>query len=302
MIKILQMLRPRYNAFLLLIDLGLMSNFRILLQYCLPQRALTRLAGILSECTWVWFKNWQIGFLIRRYGIRVDDALSSNLADYPTFNSFFTRRLKPGLRPIDSEPRSITSPADGSISQIGTLQQDLLLQAKGISYSLAALLGGQSHLVELFLGGSFATIYLAPKDYHRVHMPVSGTLQETVFIPGQLFSVNTETAQAVPNLFARNERLVSIFKTEHGPVAVILVGAMLVGSIQTVWGATTVSRTILRSQASQPTALQKGDEMGHFKMGSTVILLFGKEAAHWHETLHAASVVQVGESIGTVTP
>jgi phosphatidylserine decarboxylase len=253
------------------------KRLRILPQYLAPQRLLTQLAGWLSVRESLWFKNWQINHLIRRYGVNINEAILTDPADYPTFNSFFTRRLKPELRPIVTDHDALASPADGAISQYGHIEDHLLFQAKGFHFTLENLLGGAEELAKPFVNGEFATIYLSPKDYHRVHMPLTGTLRETVFIPGKLFSVNQHTAQNVPNLFARNERLACLFDTAAGPMAVIFVGAMLVGSINTAWGgkvyANKITRQTYPATGEQAITIPRGAEVGHFEMGSTVILL-----------------------------
>ncbi len=272
--------------------------FKVLVQYCCPQHAITKVVGWIAECRFKWFKNWAIKRLIRKYHVNIAEALSDNLDDYPHFNSFFTRRLKPELRPISAGIHDIASPADGCVSQIGDIRDDTILQAKGFNYSATTLLGGSEELARNFLGGKFATIYLAPKDYHRVHMPLTGKLRETTYIPGDLFSVNKITAETVPNLFARNERLVSIFDTDAGPMAVILVGAMLVGHIETVWPIQHSRKKITTERYSTEIELQRGAELGLFKMGSTVIVLFGKDQIEWNSRIQADSLIKVGELIG----
>jgi len=270
----------------------------VLIQYCCPQHALTKIVQWLAECRWKWFKTWAIKRLIRKYHVNASEALSENLDDYPNFNSFFTRRLKPELRPIVQGEKQIASPADGCISQAGDIQQDTLLQAKGFYYSATSLLGGNAEIAKRFHNGKFATIYLAPKDYHRVHMPLAGKLLETTYIPGDLFSVNHRTAQAVPNLFTRNERLVCLFETAAGLMAVVLVGAMLVGHIETVWPMRHSRKTISTEQYSTDIYLERGAELGLFKMGSTVIVLFGKDQVDWVSSLKENTLVKVGEEIG----
>lgn len=272
--------------------------FYVLAQYCCPQHTLTRIVGWLAECRFKWFKNWAINRLIRKYHVDLSEALSENLDDYPHFNSFFTRQLKPGLRPLASGSHTLSSPVDGKISQIGKIHRDMILQAKQFNYSIVSLLGGAKTLAESFEEGNFATIYLAPKDYHRVHMPITGKLVETTYVPGKLFSVNPVTTQFVPQLFARNERLICIFETAIGPVAIILVGAMLVGHIQTVWPMQHPRNQITTERYSNQILLERGDELGLFKMGSTVILLFPKGTAEWSTTLFENSVVKVGEKMG----
>jgi phosphatidylserine decarboxylase len=277
------------------------TRLAIALQYLAPQHALSKFAGWLSSRRWRWWKNWQINFLINRYGADLSAAVSSNLDDYPNFNSFFTRHLKPELRPIGND---CVAPVDGSISQIGDIQGDMLLQAKGFNYTLAALLGGAPDLASAFQNGKFATIYLAPKDYHRVHIPLDGTLRETIYIPGQLFSVNQQTVNGVADLFSRNERLVCIFDTKIGAMAVIFVGAMLVGNIVTSWDPTPATKSINRLTYPQgnlaaPT-FKRGDELGYFTMGSTVILLFPHDKISWLPDFHENSPTKMGQQLANI--
>ncbi|MCC2667351.1 MAG: phosphatidylserine decarboxylase [Gammaproteobacteria bacterium] len=278
------------------------NRLKIVMQYLVPQRLLSWFAGVLCECRWRWWKNWQINFLIERYGADLRSAQLEDIEAYPTFNSFFTRYLKPDLRPIVQGAQQIACPVDGSISQIGSIQQDQLFQAKGFYFNLNELLGGSEAWTKVFIGGQFATLYLAPKDYHRVHIPFTGILRETIYIPGKLFSVNTLTAQSIPQLFSKNERLVCLFDTTAGSMAVILVGAMLVSSIRTVWAREQMiaSKIIKNEMYPESTiSLERGAELGHFRMGSTVIVLFAKHSMQWTEGLQAGSVVQMGQLLGT---
>lgn len=290
----------RYNTSLSIKDMSqaMHKPFKVKLQYMLPQRLLTQLAGALGNCRWPWLKNYLIRYFIGRFDVDMHSAIIENPYDYPNFNSFFTRQLKPEARPIAEGKESIACPVDGSISQIGNIHENRIIQAKGFDYSLISLLGGNEQLAHLFENGKFATLYLSPKDYHRVHMPFDGKLRETLFIPGRLFSVNTETTENVPQLFAKNERLVCIFDTELGPMAVILVGAMLVGSIETVWHAKTDTNKITRETYASSLKLAKGQELGLFKMGSTVILLFANNKISWLDTLVANSSVRMGQLMG----
>lgn len=280
------------------------EQLTVLPQYLAPQRALTWLAGWLSECRWGWLKNYLIRYFINRYDVDIHAATSPNLADYPNFNSFFTRLLKPGLRPIVEEPDALASPADGSISQMGQIHENSLLQAKGFHFNLQDLLGGSEDQAKIFYNGLFSTIYLSPKDYHRVHMPVAGLLRETIYIPGKLFSVSQKTTRAIPHLFSRNERLVCIFETAVGPMAIILVGAMLVGKIDTVWGNPTLSKKIVQqsypSSGSGVISLARGAELGHFKMGSTVITLFPSDKIDWASHLQEGSNILMGQFLGKI--
>ncbi|WP_299182546.1 archaetidylserine decarboxylase [uncultured Neptuniibacter sp.] len=275
----------------------------ILFQHIVPQHLLSRLVGKIADCQTPWVKNTFIKWFANKYRINMTEARDEIPTNYPSFNAFFTRELKEDARPIDHSSNSIVSPADGAISQLGKIEHGRIFQAKGRGYGLATLLGGDTKRAEQFIDGEFATIYLSPRDYHRVHMPVSGTLLHTTYVPGDLFSVNQTTAEGVDQLFARNERLVAYFETEHGPMAMILVGAMIVAGIETVWGGQEAPRlkkpihTPFNNQTPEPIQLEKGAEMGRFKLGSTVILLFGKDALTWSDSLTAASPVKLGEMI-----
>lgn len=275
----------------------------ILLQHLLPQHLLSRLVGQLAECRTPWIKNLFINWFRKRYQVDMSQALQPNPEAYEHFNAFFTRALNPDARPLDNVPGAILSPADGAISQLGPIEHGRIFQAKGHSYALSTLLGGDLERTKPFINGRFATIYLSPRDYHRVHMPISGTLRESIYIPGDLYSVNQVTAAGVDNLFARNERLVAIFDTELGPVAMVLVGAMIVAGIETVWNrqiAPLQRRPLVLDPApgQKPVELAAGEEMGRFKLGSTVILLFGPEVMEWADQLTAGDSVVMGRSIG----
>lgn len=283
----------------------------IYLQYCLPQHALSRLVGYLAASKITWLKNRLIKTFSYFFAVDMSEAIPNDPEKYDSFNDFFTRPLKAGARPIDSNPNTIVSPADGAISELGMIQKnpnvdsdnsDVLIQAKGHYYSLQALLAGDKDLTEQFSNGAFATIYLSPKDYHRVHMPFAGTLTKTIYVPGHLFSVNQTTANNVPGLFARNERLICIFDTEAGPMAVILVGAMIVAGIETVWGGQVAPqpKSPTHMNFSQPITLAKGDEMGRFKLGSTAIVLFPANTVDWNDTLNNGSVIRLGELLGNI--
>ncbi|WP_299205239.1 archaetidylserine decarboxylase [uncultured Amphritea sp.] len=272
----------------------------ILLQHLLPQHLLSRAVGYLAESRCNWIKRPFIKTFAKQYQVNMSEALIEDLDQFDNFNAFFTRALKPDMRPLDNA--TVVSPADGAISQIGAIDYGRILQAKGRGYGLSTLLGGHADLAEEFIHGRFATIYLSPSDYHRVHMPVTGTLRESIYVPGDLYSVNQTTAKGVDNLFARNERLVAIFDTEQGPMAMILVGAMIVAGIETVWGGQVApvqkhSWRIDHQKPVEPVILQQGEEMGRFKLGSTVILLFGKDAIEWSETLKADDPVRLGQAI-----
>jgi phosphatidylserine decarboxylase len=274
----------------------------ILLQHLLPQHLLSRAVGYLAESRCNWIKRPFIKTFAKQYKVNMSEAVIEDLQQFENFNAFFTRELKPGMRPLDEA--AVVSPADGAISQIGPINYGRILQAKGRGYGLSTLLGGQADLAELFINGHFATIYLSPSDYHRVHMPVTGTLRETLYVPGDLYSVNQTTAEGVDNLFARNERLVAIFDTEQGPMAMILVGAMIVAGIETVWGGQVAPPQnkgwrVDHQTPAEPVILKQGEEMGRFKLGSTVVLLFGKDAIEWSESLKAEDPVRLGQAISS---
>jgi phosphatidylserine decarboxylase len=273
-------------------------------QYFVPQHLLSRTVGWLAESRYPLIKNTFIDFFARRYQVNMSEAVEENPLAYENFNAFFTRALKPGMRPIDADPASIACPADGAISQLGPIQGDAVFQAKGHYYSLCELLGGVKERATPFEGGQFATVYLSPRDYHRVHMPFTGTLREMIFVPGDLFSVNTRTAENVPRLFARNERVVAIFDTEVGPMAVVLVGAMIVASIETVWAGVVapmtpgVTVTDYRTTPREPVVLEKGAEIGRFRLGSTAIVVFGPGVAAWDVKFKEGSPTRMGEALG----
>ena len=269
------------------------------LQYVMPQHALSRLVLRATRVRSPWFKNWLVRGFLKLYTVDMTEAAAADPFCYGSFNEFFTRPLKPGARPIALDPRAIACPADGVISEAGSIEGDTLLQAKGRCYTLRELLAARPW-ASRFAGGSFATIYLAPFNYHRVHMPLRGQLNETVYVPGRLFSVNATTASHVPKLFARNERVLTLFDTAFGEFALILVGALNVGSIATVWGGdiTPAARRVLTVLPPHGIALEKGAELGRFNMGSTVIILFPARRAHWHSGVRAGSSVRLGQSLG----
>jgi phosphatidylserine decarboxylase len=279
---------------------GFRGRLFVWFQYLLPQHGLSRLVLAATRVRAAWFKNLTIRGFLRLYRVDMSEAAESDPYRYGSFNEFFTRALKDGARPIVSDPDVIACPVDGCVSEAGTIAGDRLVQAKGRHYRLTELLAAQpwaSH----FEGGSFVTIYLAPFNYHRVHMPLRGELQDTVYVPGRLFSVNAVTAQHVPRLFARNERLLTLFDTAFGRVAVVLVGALNVGSMATVWAGdvTPAARRVITRIPAPPTTLAKGAELGRFNMGSTVILLFEPNRARWLPRVQAGAIVRLGRSLGT---
>ena len=276
----------------------LVDNVFIRAQKLLPQHQLSRLVGKIAESEHTALKTAVIFAFKQRYGIDLSIAEAEEISKYPSFNAFFTRALKPGQRPIDPETTHIVSPADGAISQLGKIENGKIFQAKGQSFSTAELIA-DPQLALPFADGEFATVYLSPKDYHRVHMPFSGTLTETLYVPGELYSVNQVTAENIPGLFARNERMVCLFDTEIGRMAVVLGGAMIVAGIETVaTGKAKPNGRIEVQQHQMP--LAKGDELGRFYLGSTAIVLFEKNKMQWQDDLTATSDVQMGRKIGQV--
>jgi len=234
----------------------------------------------------------------------MQEAANPDINSYASFNEFFTRELKDGVRQIAADKNAIACPADGAVSQAGNITDGDIIQAKGMSYTAVDLLGGDAERAAPFKNGKFTTIYLSPKDYHRMHMPLDGTLREMIHVPGRLFSVNGATANSVPRLFARNERVVALFDTEAGPMALVLVGAIFVASIETVWHGevTPPSSTKVRQWTYTDDApqLKKGEELGRFNMGSTIIVLFGEQAINWQDSFKTGEKVQLGEPIGSV--
>ena len=272
-------------------------------QRMLPHHALSRLVLRATRVRTPAFKNWLIRSFVRSYRPVMADAAEPDPLRYGSFNEFFTRALRAGARTIDASGESIVSPVDGTISQIGYLRESELLQAKGRSFGLAALLAGHTEWSERLIGGAYATLYLAPHNYHRIHMPLAGRLQAAWYVPGRLFSVNVASVGAVPGLFARNERVVCAFEHSSGlPFAMVLVGALFVGSIATIWHGDVTPRRPRRavelSRPGAPTSLAKGAEMGRFNMGSTVILLLPRESVEWSSNWVAGMQIEVGRPLG----
>lgn len=278
----------------------LLDALKIYPQYALPHHALSQLMSHLTHSRNPVWKNLFIKTICQIYGVNLAEAAESDIKAYANFNEFFTRPLKAGVRPVDSARHAIVSPADGAISQCGTIEQGCILQAKGQSFSAEELLGGSERAAS-FMNGRFATIYLSPKDYHRLHMPFGGTLREMIHIPGRLFSVNQVTTENVPRLFARNERVVCLFDTTIGPMALVLVGAIFVSSIETLWHGVVTPPTQhgIRSWKYEDVNLEKGQEMGRFNMGSTIIVLFGRDAMQWQNRMTPGTVLKMGEAIGS---
>jgi phosphatidylserine decarboxylase len=291
------------------------------LQYILPQHGISRLVLKATRVRNPWFKNALIRGFLKLFDVDMRDAVQTDPLRYATFNEFFTRPLRPETRPIAPDPGAIACPVDGTVSECGAIVGNTLLQAKGRHYTLNDLLAGRSW-ARTFEGGSFATIYLAPFNYHRIHMPVRGRIEETWYVPGRLFSVNALTARFVPRLFARNERIVTLFETPAGAFALVMVGALNVGSMSTVWAGDIApgstrrglprggsprggspakgAQRVLTRLPNSPSSLDKGAEMGRFNMGSTVILVFGPGRVQWRAGLGRGVEVRLGETLGVL--
>ena len=278
-----------------------MSRLAVLHQYLLPKQALTALAGRFACAEAGALTTALVRWFVRHYAVQMSDAVQPDPAAYRSFNEFFTRPLKPGARPIAAA--DLVCPINGAVSQCGRIERDQIFQAKGHRYSTTALLAGDTDLARAFEDGEFATLYLSPKDYHRIHMPCAGRLRRMVYVPGALFSVNPTTARGVPGLFARNERVVCLFDGERGPFAMVLVGATIVGSMQTVWhGVVNPPRTgELRTWTYDDRELHfaQGEEMGRFLLGSTVVLLFPKDCMRFNPRWQPEALVRMGEAMAS---
>ncbi len=275
----------------------------IALQYLLPHRLASRLALYAANGRARWWKDWLIGLVVRTFDVDMTEAEQPDPRAYPSFGAFFTRALKSGARVPDSDPRTLLMPADGRISQLGAIASGRIFQAKGQSYTAAELLGDAAAAAP-FADGLFATIYLAPRDYHRVHMPWTGTLRETLHVPGRIFSVAPFAVQAIPRLFARNERLVCHFDTDSGPMCLVMVGAVLVSGVETVWSGIEIpryaSKPIRKDWRGKGIVLERFAEMARFNYGSTVIVLLPKGAAALDGALQTEQAVRLGQRLGRV--
>lgn len=281
------------------------DRLAVLPQYLLPKQALTILAGKLAGAEAGGLTTSVIRWFVGRYGVNMAEAANPDIASYKSFNEFFTRPLQTGARPLAEA--DFLSPVDGAISQFGAIERDQIFQAKGHSYSTTALVGGDRALAAQFQDGAFATLYLSPRDYHRIHMPCAGRLTRMIYVPGELFSVNPTTARGVPGLFARNERVVCVFESEFGSFVLTLVGATIVGSMATVWHGTVnpprpgVIREWRYDQAAGSAAvnLKKGEEMGRFLLGSTVVMLFPKNTLAFNPAWVPSGAIRMGEAMGS---
>ena len=278
---------------------------KVAFQYIMPQLYLTQLAGWFAQQKWDAVTHFVIKAFAKKYNVDMSEAKKENFSDYESFNQFFIRELKDDARKINENPTALCLPADGRVSQIGHIDDERLLQAKGHFFSLSDLLAGDEELVDTFKNGEFATIYLSPRDYHRVHMPCDATLRKMIYVPGDLFSVNPFLAEHVPNLFARNERVICVFDTAFGPMVQILVGATITASMSTVWaGVINPPRTgevkVWTYQGDSAIKLTKGQEMGAFQLGSTVINLFPENSVTLAEHLEVDVPVRMGEILATM--
>ena len=279
------------------------DRLKVLPQYLLPQQALTSFAGFVASRQAGGVTTGLIRWFVGKYGVDMTEAADPDIASYASFNAFFTRALRPGARPLARA--DLICPVDGAISQFGPIEHDQIFQAKGHRYSTTALVGGDASLAAQFQDGSFATLYLSPKDYHRIHMPCAGRLLRMIHVPGALFSVNPTTARGVPGLFARNERVVCVFEGAQGPFVLVLVGATIVGSMATTWHGVVnpprVKAVRNWSYSDQSIKFEQGDEMGRFLLGSTVVMLFPKQASknplRFNPTWAPARSIRLGEAM-----
>ena len=286
-------------------DASLSDYLKALPQYLMPGHLISRLIHRFTRIEHPAIKGPFTRWFAGRFRINLAEAINEDLSSYRHFNAFFTRELKPGLRPICADDNTLACPVDGRVSQAGAIRAGRVFQAKGHDYSLQTLLGGDANLADEFRQGHFTTIYLSPRDYHRIHMPCTGTLREMIHVPGRLFSVNPATTRVIPGLFARNERVVSIFDTEFGPIAMVKVGAVNVGSIETVWAGEVTPPAGKNIQQwhyadGQAITLKKGAEMGRFNMGSTVVLVIANPALRWRGDVATDAPVRLGQCIATL--
>ena len=283
-----------------------MNRPSVLIQQLLPQRLMGRLVYRLARCRWRWISRPLIAWFARRHDVDLQDAEHGRLENYASLNVFFTRRLKPEARPIDGDERTLISPVDGFLTQFGSASGGELIQAKGLRYRLEALLGEPAERVAALMSGAYATLYLAPHQYHRVHLPLAGALQRTRYIPGKRFSVNSHTAAVLPGLFCRNERVVCWFETTAGPMAVVLVGALNVSSISTAWlgeiasGRARVWEEAEASGHGSSRSFRRGEEIGRFNLGSTVVLILPHGKVAWRPGLAAGQAIRMGQALASL--
>ncbi|WP_392566829.1 archaetidylserine decarboxylase [Utexia brackfieldae] len=278
----------------------MLNNLKALIQYLLPKQLLTQFFGCLASKHLGVVTTWMIKGFAKLYKVNMHEASEKNPEKYRTFNDFFARQLAQNMRPIAEDEKAVVMPADGMISQFGRIEAGHLIQAKGHTYSLASLLACNTPMVDALQNGHYMTTYLSPRDYHRVHMPCDGILREMIYVPGSLFSVNQATTATIPNIFARNERVICYFETEYGPMVQVLVGATIVGSIEVSWqGVVTPPRDgVLKSWQYEDVRLAKGDDMGCFKLGSTVITLFAENSMTFADKIEVGMQTRVGQAFG----
>lgn len=272
--------------------------------FLLPQHFLSSLIHRFMRIKHPGFKNFQISQFIKLFKVNMNEAIQKDIDSFEDFNHFFTRELKPEVRIDETSDNELCCPVDGAISEMGDIEERHLFQAKGHYYQLDDLLAGDQALTDTFRNGRFATIYLSPRDYHRIHMPISGQLKEMIHVPGRLFGVNRASVKTIPHLFSRNERVISIFETKAGQMALIQVGAIFVSSIETIWhGVVTPPRCyqVQNWEYQDEQIINKAEEMGRFNMGSTVVLLFAKDMVEWNDELEANTPVQLGQLLGKIT-
>ncbi len=281
------------------------AYLKIYPQYLLPHHLLSRMMHAFTRLQLTLIVRPFTRWFVHQFKVDLSIAQQPDLNAYPSFNAFFTRALKPEARPVCHGETEIASPVDGTVSQIGPIENQRIFQAKGHDYTLRELLGGSDEHAAKFINGAFATIYLSPRDYHRIHIPYDGILNEMIHIPGRLFSVNQATTELIPGLFSRNERVVCLFETDAGPMAVIMVGAIFVGSMDTVWHGTVTPTHIRRitrwhysSKDDNRISFRRGGEIGRFNMGSTVIVLFGQDRVEWNSLVSASASIRMGECMG----
>lgn len=286
----------------------LLDRLFALLLYLLPHHILSSIADWVTRCEWQPFKNLLIRATIHLYRIDMSLAADPNPENYPSFNAFFTRELTPDARPVEMDENVLLSPVDGIVSQAGCIDGDTLIQAKNRNYSLSELLGGDVETTSLFADGRFLTLYLSPRDYHRVHMPMTGTLKKMTHVPGRLFSVSPSTTRTISNLFSRNERIINLFETTAGPMVIVMVGAIFVASMETVWAGTVTPQSkrqthwFYSGKTEESLTLERGTELGRFNMGSTVILLLADGTVEWDNRLVCGNEVRMGEGLSRIQP
>ena len=284
-----------------------MNHPSVLLQRLLPQRLMGRLVYRLARCRWGWISRPLIAWFAGRYEVGLQEAEHGRLENYASLNEFFTRRLKPGARPIAGDERTLISPVDGFLTQFGSASGGEMIQAKGLNYRLESLLGEPTERVAALMSGAYATLYLAPHQYHRVHLPLAGALRRTRYIPGKRYSVDARTAAIVPGLFCRNERVVCWFETTAGPMAVVFVGALNVSSISTAWLGEIASGSGRVWEAAEPSGrgssrgFRRGEEIGQFNLGSTVVLVLPPRMVSWHSDLVTGQIVRMGQALASAS-